>query len=417
MAATSDQRILMAYFGSLPAGGAAARYLHGLARLLRERRVVDVMAPRRRGQRYTERNGPGRVYRVPLGEGPIAAGEGRYLRALQRQLRAETYDAAITADPLTAAALHHSGLEDLRIVYVLREVRADVCLDYLGRLREALEFAAAVVVPDEGVKANLLELGVAGERLFVLDLVPEVRGSLREPPPLNTERLIVPAMERADVLLDQLAEVLPLPGVHEVLLIGERSQAKALAELELELADRMPLKVRTVGSPRGLAQYLRPGGIVLLGESLEAYGALALPHDVLPFCLCSGLPVIQMAQRTPVPDRYAGAVRGVESLAEFKEFVAQAQRDEDVWPALAYRAMSWRQTLSRPNRIASRWLRLLGMDVDAGAPETGDLISGLSEAGSGSGTLTDWAETDSVLVMPTGEEGSSTGVLSEESQS
>ena len=411
MPAMSEQRALIAYFGPLPSGGAASRYLHGLARLLRSHWTVDLVAPRRRGQRYTERNGSGRMYRVPLGDGPLAAGEGRYLRALQRQFRAEAYQVAIVADPLTAITLHHAATDELRIIYVLREIRAEVCLDYLGRLREALDIASHVVVPDEMVRSRMTDLGIPEHRLVVLDLVPETRGFYGEAAPLNASRLILPAMHRADVVVDSLQKLPRLPGIEEVLLIGERDREAAMSELVEEWEGAVPLKLRTVGSPRGLAQQLRKGGIALLPESLEAYGALSLPHDALPACLCSGLPVLQIAHRLPVPDRYAGALRTIESIEGLVDVLLEGQRLVDLWPALAYRSICWRQTLSRPNNIVARWLSLLGSEADVPVASLDD--ASVDSEGSSSHTLTDWAETDSVAIMPTGE-GEATNTVSTE---
>ncbi|MAO83754.1 MAG: hypothetical protein CMH50_07710 [Myxococcales bacterium] len=407
-----EARALVAYFGPVPSGGAASRYLHGLARLLRQHWTIDLVAPRRSGQRYTERNGPGRMYRVPLGDGPVTAAEGRYLRALQRQFRAESYQAAIVADPLTAMALHHAGQDDLRIIYVLREIRAEVCLDYLGRLREALDLASHVVVPDQFVLSRMMELGIPQERLVILDLVPETRGFYGDPAALNPKRLILPAVHRSDGLLDEIEQVPALPGVEEILLIGDRTHQAEMIEISDEWQGVTPLRFRTVGSPRGLALQLRKGGIALLSESLEAYGALSLPHDALPACLCAGLPVLQMARRLPVPDRYAGALRSLESIADLVSVLEEGQRLKDLWPALAYRSICWRQTLSRPNGIVAQWLDLMGQ-ADDGTSMTFEKTVEETD-GSNSHTLTDWAETDSMAIMPTGDGETNTSRLAEE---
>ena len=309
-------------------------------------------------------------------------------------------------------ALHHAGQDELQIIYVLREIRAQVCLDYLGRLREALGLASHVVVPDEMVRRRMLELGIPSERLVVLDLVPETRGFYGESAPLNAERLILPAMHRADGLLEGLEQFPTLPGIEEILLIGERAHQEEMSEMVAEWEGAIPLRLRTVGSPRGLAQQLRKGGIALLSESLEAYGALSLPHDALPACLCAGLPVLQMAQHLPVPDRYAAALRSLDSMKDLVSVLEEGRRFVDLWPALAYRSIRWRQTLPRPNGVVAEWLSLLGAKSEGRILVPDDEVDG--SEGSSSHTHTDWAETDSIAIMPTGDCETNTSVAAEE---
>jgi len=269
-----------------------------------------------------------------------------------------------------------------------------------------------VVVPDDVVRGRMMDLGIPQERLVVLDLVPETRGFYGEAAPLNATRLILPAMHRADGLLDGLEQFNRLPGIEEILLIGERDHEAEMSEMVAEWEGVVPIRLRTVGSPRGLAQQLRKGGIALLSESLEAYGALSLPHDALPACLCAGLPVLQMAQRLPVPDRYAGALRSLDSMEDLVAVLEEGQRLIDLWPALAYRSICWRQTLSRPNGVVAQWLSLLG--VEGGEPDFAIEDGVDTSAGSSSHTHTDWAETDSVAIMPTGDGETNTSVCAEE---
>ena len=183
---------LIATFAPLPGGGATARLLFALARVLRRRMHIDLLAPRRRGQRYTESNGPGRVYRVPLGGidlGPDA--EGRFLRAVQRQVRAHAYDVVVVGDPLSALAVHHAGVPQLRIVYALRELRTSEVSDFGPRLEEALRSVDLIVVPSEETADELAQSGLDRSRVEVMPPYLELRGLIVQEPPGPAKRAIL----------------------------------------------------------------------------------------------------------------------------------------------------------------------------------------------------------------------------------
>ena len=100
-------------------------------------------------------NGEGRVYRVPLGGVDYGhEAEGRFLRAVQRQLRAQPYDVVVAGDPLSVLAASYWG-RGLKIVYCLRELRSAELTDFGQRLREALDVANTIVVPSVAAMREL----------------------------------------------------------------------------------------------------------------------------------------------------------------------------------------------------------------------------------------------------------------------
>jgi hypothetical protein len=367
----SPPRVLIAYAASLPGGAVGARLLYAVARLLRERVAVDVVAPRRRRQRYTERNGLGRIYRVPVGEDEAGSdAEGRYTRAVQRQLGSEEYSAAIVADPLSAAAIR-AAAPDLRLIYVLREIRPAVCIDFGRRWEEAMSTADLLVVPSNAVADTVVAHGVPRARVQVLSSQPELRG-LRTLVTADAEgRIGIPAFDAPAEAFVVAAE---LAAEHQTLLFCDRGPT--LDELDRAVLARGlsdSIRVVPVGTPRGYAKQLSAVRLVVVPAPPETYRTLALPSGDLAAVQRVGTPVVVLEDGDPSTGRmlldrvrFGGAVQVVEPSVE----PLQATVD--------------------------RWLGLVRAD---GRDRLGIIESGAESATgvdfpSGSATQTDWADTD-----------------------
>jgi hypothetical protein len=364
-------RVLIAYAASLPGGAVGARLLYAVARLLRERVPVDVVAPRRRRQRYTERNGLGRIYRVPVGDEEAGSdAEGRYMRAVQRQLRSEEYSAAIVADPLSAAAIRAAAPE-LRLIYVLREIRPEVCLDYGRRWEEAIRSVDLLVVPSRAVAETVILNGIPATRVEILSSQPELRG-LRASLCANPGAAIgVPAF---DAPAEAFAVAAGLSPEHQSVLFCDRGPTlDELAEAVVGRGLDEQIRVVAVGTPRGYAKKLSEVRLVVLPASPETYQTLSLPSGDLGAVQRVGRPVVVLSEGDPTSGkmlldrvRFGGAIQSL---------------DRPVEPL--------QETLAR-------WLGLLDADgVRASQPI--DSMSGSStgvDPVSGSATQTDWADTD-----------------------
>jgi hypothetical protein len=362
---------LIATFAPLPGGGATARSLFALARVLRRRMHIDLIAPRRRGQRYTESNGQGRVYRVPLGGidlGPEA--EGRFLRAVQRQVRAHAYDVAVVGDPLSALAVRHAGVTQLRIVYALRELRTFEVSDFGPRLEEALRSVDLIVVPSDETAEELGNSGIDRSRVEVMPPYLELRGLIAEEPPPRCDRIILLGFDRpsircaaAEALRRQIPEdqilVVPTDG-------GEERQTLERIEGRLEWPYAWPL--------RRLAGHLEKGGVaVTLGRS-EASAALSLPGGDELLAAASGLPMVVFNADDP-PAQLQKSLARIAAAPPPPAFIAGSK------PRVA--------------DLLAQWLRIMRLDgVVAAELDTQEPTASDSQMQSGSATKTDWIETD-----------------------
>ncbi|HIE68991.1 MAG TPA: hypothetical protein EYP98_01865, partial [Planctomycetes bacterium] len=296
MPASDEPSALITMFAPLPGGGATARALFALA--LRRRMQVDLVAPRRRGQRYTESNGQGRVYRVPLGGVDYGAeAEGRYLRAVQRQVRGQAYDVVIVGDPLSALAVRHSGVEGLRIVYALRELRAAEINDYGSRLQQALASADRILVPSNSALRELGESGLDSAKIDVMPPYLELRSLIATEPVPVCKRMVLLGADRPERLASAAAQLLDaLPPDWTLVVPSDGGQSREELKMLGEGYDALRLELPLAWPTRRLLARLGKGGIAVCLGLDEASKAFDLPSGDKLLARASGLRCLTLGE-------------------------------------------------------------------------------------------------------------------------
>ena len=376
MLASDEPSALITMFAPLPGGGATARSLFSLARLLRRRMQVDVVAPRRRGQRYTESNGQGRVYRVPLGGVDYGAeAEGRYLRAVQRQVRGQAYDVVVVGDPLSALAVRHSGVTGLHIVYALRELRSAEINDYGSRLQQALASADRILVPSSAALRELSESGLDPANIDVMPPYLELRSLIASEPVPVRKRMVLLGADRPERLASAAAQLLDtLPPDWTLVVLSDGGQSREELKMLGEGYDALRLELPLAWPTRRLVTQLGKGGIaVCLGRD-EASQAFDLPSGDSLLARASGLYCLTLTEERKAADLVVQAEHMID-----REPLDVLSTDN--WPSLA--------------DLLAQWLGAMGVSksmvatMDSQEPTGAD--SGLA---SGTATRTDWVETD-----------------------
>jgi hypothetical protein len=398
MPLNEDPAALITMFSPLPGGGASARSLYALARLMRRRMHVDVIAPRRRGQRYTESNGEGRVYRVPLGGvdyGPEA--EGRFLRAVQRQLRAQIYDVIVVGDPLSALAARHAGVEGLRIVYCLREIRSAEVTDFAQRLHEALGAVDKIVVPSRGAVQALQRSGIDKDLLEIVPPYLELRSLIATESVALRRSIVLLGSDRPERLVSVAAQLLDeMPPEWSLVVPSDGGQTREELKMLGEGYDALRLELPLAWPPRRLSAQFAKGGVAITLGRDGASAELDLPagDDLMARSAC--LPVVTMGEDTSIGELIDAA----------KERLNGALVDplitED-WPRLSDLLAQWAGVMGVSPRLIEA--------IDSQEPTSSD-----SHLSSGTATRTDWVETDLSRVdlsSSTHELSGNTGVHSE----
>ena len=376
MLPNDEPAALMTMFSPLPGSGASARALYALARLMRRWMHIDVIAPRRRGQRYTESNGQGRVYRVPLGGvdyGPEA--EGRFLRAVQRQLRAQAYDVVVAGDPLSVLAARHAGVEGLNIVYCLRELRSAELTDFGQRLREALDGANKVVVPSVAAMRELEKSGIDTHSLEVMPPYLELRSLIASEPVPARPSLVLLGADRPERLVSVAAQLLDgLPPEWSLVVPNDGGQTREELKMLGEGYDAFRLELPLAWPPRRWGVQLAKGGVALVFGRDEANAELNLPCGDRLVARAAGLAVVVMDE----------LMTTAEVIRKAKALTVEPPLEPlhtDGWPRLA--------------DLLAQWASIMGVSPQVvEAFENNESTASDTHGGSGTATRTDWVETD-----------------------
>ncbi len=376
MLPSDDPAALMTMFSPLPGSGASARALYALARLMRRWMHIDVIAPRRRGQRYTESNGEGRVYRVPLGGvdyGPEA--EGRFLRAVQRQLRAQPYDVVVAGDPLSVLAARHAGVDGLKIVYCLRELRSAEVTDFGQRLREALDVANTIVVPSIAAMRELERSGIHPDRLEIMPPYLELRSLIAvEPVPVRSSLVLLGA-DRPERLVSVAAQLLDaLPPDWSLVVPSDGGQTREELKMLGEGHDALRLELPLAWPPRRWGSQLAKGGVALVFVRDEATLELNLPCGDDLVARAAGLAAVVMDE----------AITTADVIERAQVLMSQPSLEPlstDEWPRLSDLLAQWASIMSVSPQVVE-------------ALETNEPTASDTHGGSGTATRTDWVETD-----------------------
>ncbi|MEE2836473.1 MAG: glycosyltransferase [Myxococcota bacterium] len=376
MQQSNEPAALLTMFSPLPGSGASARSLYALARLMRRWMHIDVIAPRRRGQRYTESNGEGRVYRVPLGGvdyGPDA--EGRFLRAVQRQLRAQPYDVVVAGDPLSVLAARHAGVDDLKIVYCLRELRSAELTDFGPRLRQALGVADKIVLPTEAARDALITSGLEASRLEVVPPYLELRSLIATERHPFRQRLVLLGVDRPQRLVSVSAQLLDaLPAEWSLIVPSDGGQTREELKMLGEGSEPTRLQLPLAWPPQRWGRHLARGGVALVFERDEANMELDLPCGDRLLARAAGLPVVV------VPDD-GTAADILEAVGEHEQTDSPEPSDLGTWPRLA--------------DLLAQWAGIMGVTPELLDEAVSDEATASdSYRGSGTATRTDWVETD-----------------------
>jgi len=398
MLPNEEPAALVTMFSPLPGSGASARALYALARLMRRWMHIDVIAPRRRGQRYTESNGDGRVYRVPLGGvdyGPEA--EGRFLRAVQRQLRAQPYDVVVAGDPLSVIAARHAGVDGLKIVYCLRELRSAELTDFGQRLREALDVANKIVVPSVAALRELENSGIDANKLEIMPPYLELRLLIAaEPVPVRSSLVLLGA-DRPERLVSVGAQLLDaLPSNWSLVVPSDGGQMREELKMLGEGNDALRLELPLAWPPRRWGRQLAKGGVALVFVRDEANVELNLPCGDQLVARGAGLAVVVIDEATTI----AEAINRATALLDEPPLEPLSTEE---WPRLA--------------DLLAQWASIMGVSPQVvEALETNEPTASDTHGGSGTATRTDWVETDlsrADLTSSSHELSQNTGVHSE----
>ena len=376
MLPNEEPAALMTMFSPLPGSGASARALYALARLMRRWMHIDVIAPRRWGQRYTESNGEGRVYRVPLGGvdyGPEA--EGRFLRAVQRQLRAQAYHVVVAGDPLSVLAARHAGVDGLKIIHCLRELRSAELTDFGQRLREALDVADKIVVPSIAAMRELENSGIDSNRLEIMPPYLELRSLIASEPVPSRSSLVLLGADRPERLVSVAAQLLDeLPPDWSLVVPSDGGQTREELKMLGEGNDALRLELPLAWPPRRWGGQLTKGGVALVFVRDEATVELNLPCGDNLVARAAGLAVVVKDEAMTIAD----VINRAKSLTREGPLEPLST---DEWPRLA--------------DLLAQWASIMGVSPQVvEALETNEPTSNDTYGGSGTATRTDWVETD-----------------------
>ena len=334
---------------------------------------IDVIAPRRRGQRYTESNGEGRVYRVPLGGvdyGPDA--EGRFLRAVQRQLRARPYDVVVAGDPLSVLAARHAGVDRSQD----RALRAAVGRAHrlCPRLRRALG-AADKSSCRRGARDALITSGLEASRLEVVPPYLELRSLIATERHPFRQRLVLLGVDRPQRLVSISAQLLDaLPAEWSLIVPSDGGQTREELKMLGEGSEPTRLQLPLAWPPQRWGRHLAQGGVALVFERDEANMELDLPCGDRLLARAAGLPVVV------VPDD-GTAADILEAVGEHEQTDSPEPSDLDTWPRLA--------------DLLAQWAGIMGVTPELLDEAVSDEATASdSYRGSGTATRTDWVETD-----------------------